>query len=166
MHCPERSVSSQRAIFTSKQERPTLQGAAETSRMNIHFLLAKDFFRGGGIETYTREVGRRLVERGHRVTVYSTRGIGVCPDDFEGMRLIWLPRIKPYWAEKCSGALFAAWQAMRQEAPDVMHLHSVVAGSMSPLLRLKGTACVLQMHGIEWMRSRWGSVAKGMLRAM
>ncbi|MFL6449382.1 MAG: glycosyltransferase family 4 protein [Bryobacteraceae bacterium] len=134
--------------------------------MNIHFLLAKDFFRGGGIETYTREVGRRLVERGHNVTVYSTRGTGTCPDDFEGMRLIWLPRVKPYWAEKCSGALFAAWQAMRQETPDVMHLHSVVAGSMAPLLRLKGTRCVLQMHGIEWMRSRWGNVAKGLLRAM
>ena len=134
--------------------------------MNIHFLLAKDFFRGGGIETYTREVGRRLVERGHKVTVYSTRGTGVCPGEFEGMQLIWLPRIKPYWAEKCSGALFAAWQAMQQETPDVMHLHSVVAGSLAPLLRLKGTTCVLQMHGIEWMRSRWGGIAKTLLRAM
>jgi glycosyltransferase involved in cell wall biosynthesis len=134
--------------------------------MNIHFLLVKDLFRGGGIETYTREVGRRLVERGHKVTVYSTRGSGPCPDQCDGMRLIWLPRIKPYWAEKCGGGIFAIREAMRREAPDVMHLHSVVAGSLAALLRAKGTRCVLQMHGIEWMRSRWGGIAKGLLKTM
>ena len=134
--------------------------------MNIHFLLVKDLFRGGGVETYTREVGRRLVQRGHKVTVYSTRGPGSCPDEVEGMRIVWLPGIKPYWAEKCAGALFAVREAMRTESPDVMHLHSVVAGSLAPLLRLRGTPSVLQMHGIEWMRSRWGGVAKGLLKAM
>ena len=29
--------------------------------MRIHFLVAKDILGGGGIETYTREVGPRLV---------------------------------------------------------------------------------------------------------
>jgi len=134
--------------------------------MKIHFLLAKDFFRGGGIETYTREVGRRLAARGHEVTVYSTRGKDACPDDWEGMRFVWLPRIKPYWAEKCAGALLAACKALREEAPDIFHLHSVVAGSTAPLLRLKGARCVVQMHGVEWMRTRWGIVAKGVLRGM
>ncbi len=134
--------------------------------MNIHFLLVKDLFRGGGIETYTREVGRRLVERGHNVTVYSTRGTGDCPDKVEGMQVVWLPSVKPYWAEKCSGALFALREALKQDTPDIMHLHSVVAGSLAPLFRMKGIPCVLQMHGIEWMRSRWGGVAKTLLKTM
>jgi glycosyltransferase involved in cell wall biosynthesis len=134
--------------------------------MNIHFLLTKDFFRGGGIETYTREVGRRLVERGHRVTVYSTRGNDACPDEWEGMRFIWLPRVKPYWAEKTCGGLLAALRALREKAPDVLHLHSVVAGSMAPVFRAKGIPCVLQMHGIEWQRSRWGIAARTLLRTM
>jgi glycosyltransferase involved in cell wall biosynthesis len=134
--------------------------------MKIHFLLTKDFFRGGGIETYTREVGRRLADRGHQVTVYSTRGNNVCPDEWDGMRFIWLPRMKPYWAEKCFGGLAATIRALREEAPDVYHLHSVVAGSSAPILRLKGTPCVLQMHGIEWKRSRWGLAAKSLLRVM
>jgi glycosyltransferase involved in cell wall biosynthesis len=134
--------------------------------MNIHFLLTKDFFRGGGIETYTREVGRRLIERGHRVTVYSTRGNSACPHVWEGMRFIWLPRIKPYWAEKTCGGVFAAMRALREDAPDVFHLHSVVAGSLAPILRAKGIPCVLQMHGIEWQRSRWGLPARTLLRAM
>lgn len=134
--------------------------------MKIHFLLAKDLFRGGGIETYTREVGRRLAQRGHEVTVYSTAGQAACVGEWEGMRLVWVPRIKPYWAEKSGGALVAAYQALRQETPDIFHLHSVVAGSLARILRLKRTRCIVQMHGIEWLRTRWGGLAKGVLKTM
>lgn len=134
--------------------------------MKIHFLLAKDFFRGGGVETYTREVGRRLAARGHEVTVYSTRGEDACPKEWEGMRFIWLPRVKPYWAEKCCGAVLAAGKALMEDSPDIIHLHSVVAGSMAPILRQKGVPCIVQMHGIEWMRTRWGFVARTMLKAL
>lgn len=134
--------------------------------MNIHFLVTKDFFKGGGIETYTREVARRLVVRGHRVTVYSTRGGDHCPPEWEGTRLIWLRRVKPHWAEKCFGAGAAAYRVLREERPDVIHLHSVVAGSLAPLLRWTGAPAVVQMHGVEWMRSRWGAPARTVLKTM
>lgn len=134
--------------------------------MNIHFLLTKDFFRGGGIETYTREVGRRLVARGHVVTVYSTRGKEECVDRWEGMQFVWVPDIKPHWAEKGAGALAAAYYALRTTAPDIFHLHSVVAGSLAPILRWKGTPCIVQMHGLEWQRTRWGSFARSVLKTM
>ena len=134
--------------------------------MNIHFLVAKDLFRGGGIETYTREVGHRLAARGHAVTVYSTRGDDACPTEWQGMRIVWLPRVKPYWAEKSSGALVAACMELAAASPDVIHLHSVAAGATAAILRLKRVPCILQMHGIEWMRTRWGGVARGVLKAM
>lgn len=134
--------------------------------MKIHFLLTKDFFRGGGIETYTREVGRRLSQRGHDVTVYSTRGAETCVDEWEGMRFVWLSRVKPYWAEKFGGGLLAAYRALRTETPDVFHLHSVVAGAFAPVLKWKGAPCVLQMHGIEWQRARWGAAAKRVLKTL
>jgi glycosyltransferase involved in cell wall biosynthesis len=134
--------------------------------MKIHFLLTKDLFRGGGIETYTREVGRRLVSRGHEVAVYSTRGQDECLTEWEGMRIIWVPSVKPHWAEKTAGALWAASKALREESPDVLHLHSVVAGSLAPLLKAKVAPCVVQMHGIEWLRTRWGGFAKGVLKTM
>jgi glycosyltransferase involved in cell wall biosynthesis len=134
--------------------------------MKIHFLITKDFFRGGGIETYTREAGRRLVSRGHEVTVYSTRGKDECVAEWEGIRLSWLPSIKPHWVEKSAGALMAACKALREEAPDVLHLHSVAAGSLASLLQNRVAPCVVQMHGIEWLRTRWGGIAKGALKAM
>lgn len=134
--------------------------------MNIHFLVVKDLFRGGGIETYTREAGRRLAARGHSVTVYSTRGDDACPEEWNGMRIVWLPRIKPYWAEKTSGAVVAACKELTAERPDVIHLHSVAAGATAALLQFKHVPCILQMHGIEWMRTRWGLLARSVLKAM
>jgi glycosyltransferase involved in cell wall biosynthesis len=132
--------------------------------MKIHFLVTKDILTGGGIETYTREVGSRLADRGHEVTVYSTRGAGATPSMWEGMRIVWLPKVRPYWAEKFFGAGMAAWKAFLADSPDVLHLHSVAAGAMASFLRHKGAACIVQMHGIEWMRSRWGGVARNVLR--
>lgn len=134
--------------------------------MKIHFLVTKDLFRGGGIETYTREAARRLAARGHAVTVYSTRGDDDCPAEWQGVRIQWLPRVKPYWAEKSSGALVAACQALVSGAPDVLHFHSVAAGSTAALLKIKHAPCVLQMHGIEWLRTRWSALARGVLKGM
>ena len=82
------------------------------------------------------------------------------------MRIIWLPRVKPHWAEKSCGAILAACKALQQETPDVIHLHSVVAGSLAPILRGKGAPCVVQMHGVEWMRTRWGLAARMLLKTM
>ena len=74
--------------------------------------------------------------------------------------------MKPYWAEKFGGGLLAAYRALRAETPDVYHLHSVVAGAFAPVLRPKGALCVLQMHGVEWQRSRWGFAAKNVLKTL
>lgn len=134
--------------------------------MRIHFLLVKDLLKGGGIETYTREVGRRLAQRGHEVTVYSTSGDDGTPPTWHGMNVIWLPKMRPYWAEKICGAAVAACKEMVTDSPDVIHLHSVAAGAMAAFLRFRRAPCVVQMHGVEWMRTRWGSVARGVLRAM
>jgi len=68
-------------------------------------------------------------------------------------------------AEKSAGALIAGWKAL-QESPDILHLHSVVAGSLAPLLRYKGAPCVVHMHGLEWLRNRWGRLAKFVLKTM
>ena len=134
--------------------------------MRIHFLLVKDFFRGGGIETYTREVGSRLAKRGHQVTVYSTAGTERSSPMWEGVRIVWLPRVRPYWTEKFLGAVMATYKEVTNTGPDVVHLHSVAAGAMAAVLQFRRVPCVVQMHGVEWRRSSWGGVAKAALKAM
>ena len=134
--------------------------------MKIDFLVVKDLTKGGGIETYTRAVGRRLVERGHDVTVYSTGGASDKPSVLDGMKIVWIPAVKPGWAEKPAGALMAAWLQAWSRRPDLIHLHSVAAGATASVLRLRNTPCVIQMHGIEWMRSRWSKTASNVLKTM
>lgn len=132
--------------------------------MKIAFLTTKHLLSGGGgIEKVTREVGRRLVERGHQVLVYSTHGSGEHPKLWQGMDICWLPRLHPHWTEKLGGSIASAILARyRDPSVDIYHLHSVAAGAMGFLLKSKAP-CVLQMHGIEWQRSRWGRVAKRVL---
>ena len=134
--------------------------------MKIDFLVVKDLTKGGGIETYTRAVGRRLVERGHDVTVYSTGNAPDKPSMVDGMKIVWIPALKPGWAEKPAGALMAAWLQAWGRRPDLIHLHSVAAGATASVLKLRDTPCVIQMHGIEWMRSRWSKTASSVLKTM
>src|SRR6185312_10375534 len=49
--------------------------------------------RYGGFETAVEEIGQRLVERGHRVTVYCRRDGDEQPKSYRGMRLVHLPAV-------------------------------------------------------------------------
>jgi glycosyltransferase involved in cell wall biosynthesis len=136
--------------------------------VKISFLVTKDLLQGGGgIETVTRELGRRLVTRGHCVVAYSTAGDGERPEEWEGIQIRWLPKARPYWTEKFFGSLYgAALARFHDPEPDIYHLHSVAAGATAWMLRHRSVPCLLQMHGVEWRRSRWGTAAKTTLRAL
>jgi glycosyltransferase involved in cell wall biosynthesis len=135
--------------------------------MNIAFLVVKNIARGGGIEKYTLELGRRLVKRGHKVTVYSMKHYGDVPSEYAGMRVIGLPCIKKAALEKLTMSASAALHLcfMRQKY-DVVHCHSVAAAAYGFLMRLYGYKCVLQMHGIEWQRTRWSNFGKNFLKLL
>jgi glycosyltransferase involved in cell wall biosynthesis len=90
---------------------------------------------------------------------------GETTSHFLGMRVIAVPCIKHPTLEKLSAAATAAFQIIaKSEKFDIVHCHSVAAGAFAPFLRLKGHKCILQMHGIEWQRSRWNFVGKTMLK--
>lgn len=135
--------------------------------MKIAFSVVKNVRRGGGIEKYTYELGRRLVQRGHEVTVFSMPHYGTVDPLVEGMRVITMPVINRTSAEKLS----AGWAAARHvaghlERYDIVHCHSVGAGAFGFLMKQRATATILQMHGIEWQRSRWNAVGRGVLKTL
>lgn len=135
--------------------------------LRIAFLVVKNIARGGGIEKYTQELGRRLVEHGHEVTVYSMGHYGEAASEFLGMRVITVPCIQHSALEKLSASAASAFHLIfRGYKYDIIHCHSVAAGAFAPFLRLKGYTCILQMHGIEWQRNRWNYVGKTMLKFM
>lgn len=137
----------------------------EFRKFKIAFIVVKNVTRGGGIEKYTMELGRRLVERGHEVTVYSMGHYGEVAEELMGMRLIPVSCIMKSALEKLSASASAAFSlVVSREKYDLVHCHSVAAGAFAPFIRLKGFKCILQMHGIEWQRNRWSFIGKNVLK--
>ncbi|MDH5365050.1 MAG: glycosyltransferase family 4 protein, partial [Dehalococcoidia bacterium] len=93
--------------------------------MNIAFLVVKHIIRGGGIERYTLELGSRLVDRGHNVTVYSMRHYGQVPTEYKGMRIISVPSFAAYSMQKLSCSAVAAVRASFNQEFDILHFHSL-----------------------------------------
>jgi glycosyltransferase involved in cell wall biosynthesis len=124
--------------------------------VRIAFLAVKNPIRGGGIEKYTYELGSRLVERGHEVAVYSMTHYGRPPDRIAGIKVIPVFSFRRPCLQKMSASVVAALHAAWDGSYDIVHLHSVASGALGFLPRLRQMGTVLQMHGLEWLRCRWG----------
>ena len=61
----------------------------------------------GGFETAVEEIGSRLADLGHEVTVYCRRGSGDRPRTHLGMRLVHLPAVRVKVAETLSHSAFS-----------------------------------------------------------
>lgn len=135
--------------------------------MRIAYSVVKNIRRGGGIEKYTLELGRRLVARGHEVTVFSMGHYGAFESSLEGMRIVRVPAMRGAATEKLSAGASAGLSLFCQrERFDIAHCHSVAAGAFGLLPRLRGSRTVLQMHGVEWQRSRWSNLGITVLRTL
>lgn len=125
--------------------------------MKIAFSVVKNIQRGGGIEKYTEELGSRLVMIGHEVSVYSMRNYGDISSMYKGMKIFSVPCIPVRQMEKLSASQAAGIRVALNNWPDIVHYHSVSPGSTAWIAKLMGKQTVIQMHGLEWKRSRWGT---------
>lgn len=117
----------------------------------------------GGVERHVEELGARLVERGHDVTVWCRRGYGEVRREHRGMRLRTLPTVRAKGAEATLHAALATVAATAAR-PDVVHVHALGPGLFSPLPRLAGVPVVQTVHGFDQHRAKWGAVAGAVLR--
>ena len=133
--------------------------------MRIAFCVVKHIARGGGIEKYTYELGRRLAARGHQVTVYSTRRYGPVDPVVEGMRVVSVPSL-PRGGEKLSASAWSAARTLVDGREDVVHFHHVSAGWAAGVVRAGGTRCLLQVHSVAERSPQWGASGSTVLRVL
>ena len=114
----------------------------------------------GGLETVVEEVGARLVERGHAVTVYC-RGHNSTTDatTHRGMRRIVLPSPGHKYLDTPLHTAVASAHALTHRS-DVVHVFGVGNAPWLPLLRRAARATVISVDGMDWRRRKWGRVAK------
>lgn len=117
----------------------------------------------GGFETAVEEIGKRLVDRGHTVTVYS-RGQKHPESTYLGMRLVHLPAIPQKQLDTLSHTALSILHLITRRTPDAAFVFNAANSPFLPALRLRGVPTALHMDGLEWRRAKWGRIGKAYYR--
>lgn len=113
-----------------------------------------------GFETCVEQLGQRLVERGHDVTVYCrSHHITYTEPVYKGMRLVKLPTIANKYLDTMVHSLISSLHAVPQRYDVALYF---IAGN-SPvtwILRPLGTKTLINVDGLDWKREKWPALAK------
>jgi glycosyltransferase involved in cell wall biosynthesis len=117
-----------------------------------------------GFETCVEELGYRLVERGHDVTVYCrSHHIKLTDSYYRGMRLVRLPTVQNKFLDTIVHSFLSSLHASFRDL-DVA-LFFIAGNSLVTFIpRLAGKKVVLNVDGLDWKREKWNSLAKRYIR--
>jgi glycosyltransferase involved in cell wall biosynthesis len=167
-HAPEAHY---RALMRLYAQMTPWPGTAKTLAVPDTPPLLRVAFIGGrglvskysGIETYYEEVGKRLVEMGHDVTVYCRSYFTPALTTHEGMRLVRLPTFRSKHLETFVHTCLSTVHVMFSGC-DIVHYHAQGPALFSFFPRLIGKKTVVTVQGQDWQRKKWGRFASLTLR--
>jgi glycosyltransferase involved in cell wall biosynthesis len=116
-----------------------------------------------GIETYYEEVGKRLANMGHHVTVYCRSYFTPPGKEHNGMSVVRLPTIRSKHLETLVHTFLSTIHVLTQPC-DVVHYHALGPALFSFIPRLAGKKTVVTVQGLDWQRKKWGRIASAVLR--
>ncbi len=121
----------------------------------------------GGFETAVEEVGRRLVAKGHRVSVYCRSAGDAEPgaDRYLGMELVHLPALRRQSLETLSHTGLSVGHLLTHGRPDAAVLFNAANAPWLPLLRAGRIPVATHVDGLEWKRAKWGPAGRRYYRA-
>ena len=113
-----------------------------------------------GFETCVEQLGQRLVERGHKVTVYC-RSHHITYDQpfYKGIRLVKHGTIPNKYLDTIVHSFISSMHTLTQHYDIALYF---IAGN-SPVTwipRIVGTKTILNVDGLDWKREKWPSIAK------
>lgn len=117
--------------------------------------------RYGGFETFAEELSRRLVSRGHHVTVYCRERHS--EPRYLGVDLVTLPAIRNKFLETLSHTFLSALHVAFRLGPysaDAVLCCNAANALFTCLPRVAGVPVVLNVDGIERRRKKWNGVAR------
>ncbi|WP_396334224.1 DUF1972 domain-containing protein [Arthrobacter sp. lap29] len=117
--------------------------------------------RYGGFETCVEEVGRRLAERGHEVTVYcrQTNASSPPPTTYLGMNLVTLPAPRRRSLETLVHTGLSTGHLLAHRV-DAAVVFNAANAPWLPVLRAAQIPVATHVDGLEWQRAKWGSAGK------
>jgi len=108
----------------------------------------------GGFETAVEEIGWRLADRGHHVTVYA-RNRGQEITEYRGMQVVNAPALRTKTTETLSHTAITTVHALRNEHPDVALVMNAANAPFLPVLKRAGIPTVIHLDGLESRRAKW-----------
>lgn len=114
--------------------------------------------RYGGFETAVEEIGKRLAQRGHDVTVFC-RGKNGAGAEYLGMRLVHRPAIRRKVAETLSHTALSVANRYARSA-DVALVFNAANAPLLPVLKAASVPTALHVDGLEWKRSKWSGAGR------
>lgn len=134
--------------------------------MKIAYIAIKGLPFSGGIEQYTEQMATALVKRGHDVTIYMSKNYGNRTGTTgEGYHICALPAPRNMFLEKFVLVFFASIHQIFRNY-DIVHYHALGPSIWAFIPKIQGKKVVIQSHGIEWQRSKWGRGAQQILKLL
>ena len=118
-----------------------------------------------GFETFVEELGARLVERGHQVTVFNRYPfVPLREKHYRGMRIIRLRTIQRKSLDTLAHS-FISCLLLPLVRPDVVYICGVGNAIFCGIVRLLGIPVVINVDGEDWARKKWSGFAVKWLKA-
>lgn len=114
----------------------------------------------GGFETAVEEIGRRLADRGHRISVYCRPQADDLPDEYLGMHRVTLPAMRRRTLETLSHTGASVIHMARNAKPDVAIVFNAANSPWLPSIRAMRVPVATHVDGLEWRRAKWGAIGK------
>ncbi|WP_417883271.1 glycosyltransferase family 4 protein [Vibrio rumoiensis] len=119
----------------------------------------------GGVESHCQSLYPLLVEKyGLDITVTARKPyVSYNESVYKGVKLKALPALTHKSLEAPVHSFLAALYAIKTSA-DIVHIHAIGPGLVTPLLRLFGKKVVFTHHSQNYDHQKWGKLAKFILR--
>jgi len=117
----------------------------------------------GGIERHVEELATRLVDRGHDVTVYCRPYYTKMHGDYRGIRLVTIPSVRTKHLDTATHCALCMPHILSQNY-DIVHFHALGPSLFAGIPRIRGSRSVVTVHGLDWQREKWGSLATWVLK--
>ncbi|MFL6373522.1 MAG: DUF1972 domain-containing protein [Pyrinomonadaceae bacterium] len=114
----------------------------------------------GGFETFAEELSKRLVARGHEVTVYC-RSHYVDPEltEFNGVKLVVLPTLRHKYLDTVIHSLLSMLNAVPRRFNAVL-VCNAANSPLIPILEWTGTPVAINVDGLERNRKKWNALGR------
>ncbi len=129
--------------------------------MKIAFLGSRGIPSGySGYEGFIEELGVRLVEQGHKVIVYAHSHMFEEKKKYhKGIEIVYMPCLKGKNTSQFSHSLLSTFHVLFKKC-DIVFFCNASNGPFGLLLKIFRKKSIINVDGLEWLRPKWGNLAK------